>query len=303
MKKFIIIPIFLLLAVIFVLMFIPKNLTVNSIVIPSEIIEVFENEARSMVFSELSEKYSVTDTSDFWNKRFPEGTAQQILSKKAEENAVEYTLKLQLCTKEVNYKNIIQSFENENQRLRKAPENGEIVYGNTQYTLLSYLKYILLESERLYKSQYSFSDEQLLEIYNKNKEKYKLDDTITVKRISFPYYINGQFDENLYFSQKEKAEAFIKNPDLSLMNEHTFTYDDSKAFPRTYQHALDMQEESISDLIYDEASFEIIYCVKKTPTGYMDFEAAKQSLIRIAEDERFNTEFQNMLQNAKISSH
>lgn len=303
MKKYIIIPIILLLAVVFVIMLIPRNLSVNSIVIPDEITEAFKNDIRSNVFSELCQKYSVTDTKDFWNKKFPEGTAEDILSNKAREKAIEYTIKLQLCMGDVNYQTILEDFENENLRLKKAMENGEVIYGNTQYTLMSYLNYILSENERSYKAQYSFTDEQLSDIYNKNKEYYKKDDSVTVKRMSFPFYVNGQFDESLYYLQKEKAEAFITRCDLSIMTDYTFIFEDSKAYPNTYQYAMDMQKGDLSDLICDEASFEVIYCVDRQSNGYMDFDTVKQDIIRIAEDERFNTEVNNALLNAKISSH
>ena len=303
MKKSITFIIILLLAVIFVTMLIQKNVSVNSIVIPKEIIKAFKDDIRSSVFMELSQKYSVTDTSDFWQQKFPEGTADEILAQRAEEKAVEYTIKLQLCIGDVNFKSILQNYENENLRLKNAMKNGEVIYGNTQYSLIGYLNYFLSENERLYKSHYSFSDEHLLKIYNRNKEYYKLDDTVTVKRISFPFYVNGQFKEEMYYTQKKNAEAFILSPDLSLMNNYTFTFEDSKAFPETYQYAMDMQKGDLSDLICDEASFEIIYCVKKTETGYMDFATVKQSLIRIAENERFNSEVMNALQHAKISSH
>lgn len=301
-KRIIIISVILLLVVIILFMFIPENLSVNSINIPSEITNAFKEEIRSLVFSELSQKYSVTDTSDFWNMKFPEGKAEEILKNRAEEKAIEYTIKLQLCTGNVNYKQILTDFKNENIRLQQAMEKGEIVYGNTQYTLITYLKYILSENERIYKSQYSFSDTELHIIYDANKELFKLDDIVTVKRLSFPYYVNGQFDESLYFSQKEKAEAFAKNADLSLMKEQTFTYEDSKAFPKTYQYAMDMNIGEISELIYDEASFEIIQCIGKENAGYMDFETVKQYLIRIAEEEKYNNEVLKMLENAKISS-
>lgn len=303
MKKYIIIPIILLLAVIFVIMLIPKKLSVNSIVIPNEITEAFKNDIRSAVFSELCQKYPGTDTKDFWNKKFPQGTAEEILSKRAKEKAIEYTVKLQLCMGNVNYQTILEDFENENLRLKKAMEKGEVIYGNTQHTLMSYLNYILSENERSYKSQYSFTEEQLSDIYNQNKEYYKKDDTVTVKRMSFPFYVNGQFDESLYYSQKEKAEAFIREGNLSLMYEHTFIYEDSKAFPNTYQIAMEMDEGEMSELICDEASFEVIYCVDRQSTGYMEFDTVKQDIIRIAEEERFNAEVQNALQNAKISSH
>ena len=87
--------------------------------------------------------------------------------------------------------------------------------------------------------------------------------------MSFPFYVNGQFDESLYYSQKEKAEAFIREGNLSLMYEHTFIYEDSKAFPNTYQIAMEMDEGEMSALICDEASFEVIYCVDRQSTGYM----------------------------------
>lgn len=303
MKKYIIILTIVLLVVIFVIMLYPKNLSVNSVIIPQEVTDAFKDEIRSSVFSELCSKYSVTDTKDFWQKRFPEGTGEEILAERAREKAIEYTIKLQLCTKDVNYTDILKDFEKENLRLKKAKENGEVIYGNTQYTLMSYLNYILSENERSYKAQYSFTNEQLLDIYNKNKEYYKKDDIVTVKRMSFPFYVNGQFDESLYYSQKEKAEAFITKPDYSLMKDYTFTFEDSKAYPDTYQYAMDMRKGDLSDLICDEASFEVIYCVDRKSTGYMDFETVKQEIIRIAEDERFNAEANNALLNAKISSH
>lgn len=303
MKKHIIIITILLLAVIFTTMLTPENLSVNSIAIPKEVVNAFKDEIRASVFSELCRKYSVTDTTDFWQQRFPEGTGEEILSERAKDKAIEYTVKLQLCIDNVNYNTILKSLENENLRLKKAMENGEVIYGNTQHSLISYLNYILSENERLHKSHYSFSEEELLTVYNKRKESYILDDTVSVRRISFPFYTNGKFDEGLYYTQKEKAEAFIQNPDTSLMNEYTFVYEDSKAFPNTYQYAMEMNEGEMSSLLCDEASFEIIYCLKKTHTGYMDFNTVKQSLIRIAEDEKFNTEFQNALLNAKISPH
>ena len=87
------------------------------------------------------------------------------------------------------------------------------------------------------------------------------------------------------------------------MYEHTFIYEDSKAFPNTYQIAMEMDEGEMSALICDEASFEVIYCVDRQSNGYMEFDTVKQDIIRIAEEERFNAEVQNALQNAKISSH
>lgn len=303
MKKTIIIITILLLAVIFVFMLIPKNLSVNSIVIPPKITEAFKNEIRSSVFSELSQKYAVTDTSDFWSRKFPEGTAEEILTDRANQKAIEYTIKLQLCIGEFDYNTILTAFRDENERLRQAQAKGEVIYGNTQYTLSSYLSYILAENERQYKSHYSFTDSELMDIYEKNKDNYKLDDIVTVKRVSFPFYAKGQFDENLYYTQKDMAHAFAVSPDFTNAAEHTFTYEDSKAFPNTYRYAMEIHEGTVSELICDEASFEIIYCTKRTPAGYMDFDTVKQSLIRIAENERFNFEVNNALTNAKISPH
>lgn len=303
MKKLIIFATILIPVVICVFMFIPSGLTVNSVRVPDRITEAFKEEIQATVFSDLCRKYSVTDTTDFWNKKFPEGKAGDILAQRAREKAIEYTIKLQLCMENVDYDTILKNFENENQRLKEALKNGEVIYGNTQYSLTGYLSYVLSEHEKNYKAQYVFTDDELLKIYNEHKESYKLDDIVTVKRFSFPFYENGQFNEDKYYKQKEKAEAFVKAVDFTVAATYTFTPTDSKAFPNTYNYAMSMELGEVSGLICDEASFEIIYCVKREPGGYMKFENVKQDIVRIAEAERFNTEVENALKNAKISSH
>lgn len=126
---------------------------INGEEISSREIEYFKTRNRAYIINEYSEKYGITDFSDFWDKDFDGETPAQALEKKAMEEAC--SAKIRLCLMRDNgiYEEIsFSALELKAQQYNKEHENQKNVVGINSIDMSQFYSYYISTGEMTLKT-------------------------------------------------------------------------------------------------------------------------------------------------------
>lgn len=133
--------------------------------------EYYMVENRSNIISRFQEGQETIDDA-FWEKITEDGmTVSEKLEEAAKDQCIyEYTLLLLAKEKgladSVSFQDIKRDMEKENQRRSDAVERGEVIYGNKEYSMSTYMSYYLSNLTReliraMEEKELKYTDEQL----------------------------------------------------------------------------------------------------------------------------------------------
>lgn len=275
------------------------------------------SENREIVASDFREKYGATVDSDFWRLRFGNQSPLNNLKEKSLRDCVRFKMQ-QLLAKEkgfvsdIGYDKFFKTFNEENERRKKAVERGEVIYGPRQYTENTYYDYVWGEAFRNLKEQlgrdaFDVSELKLAEYYEINKnERYRRKDVVKVQIISIDFAAGNV--ENMR-SARNKAREIIAE-----IRERIGADDDSFESAKSYNKSVifterilgasientDIEEETkleakaarlnigaVSEVFEENKAFHIIKCVDKIANGYFTFDETKEIVKSHYIDERY----------------
>lgn len=104
---------------------------------------------KAYVITYFKDEYDAEVDSDFWNRSYGDTTPNEYLREYTLKQLVRYKVEQQLAVsyglmgkEETTYKSFLKKLEEENNSRSGKAQNGEIVYGVTQYTESTYFSYV-----------------------------------------------------------------------------------------------------------------------------------------------------------------
>lgn len=126
---------------------------INGEEISSREIEYFKTRNRAYIINEYSEKYGITDFSDFWNKDFDGETPAQTLEKRAMNDACSAKIKLCLMRDNGIYEDIsFSALELKAQQYNKEHENQKNIVGINSIDMSQFYSYYISTGEMTLKT-------------------------------------------------------------------------------------------------------------------------------------------------------
>lgn len=126
---------------------------INGEEISSREIEYFKTRNRAYIINEYSEKYGITDFSDFWDKDFDGDTPAQTLEKRAMNDACSAKIKLCLMRDNGIYEDVsFSALELKAQQYNKEHENQKNIVGINSIDMSQFYSYYISTGEMTLKT-------------------------------------------------------------------------------------------------------------------------------------------------------
>lgn len=307
---------------------------VNDVPITSGEIMLRLERISSDVFLYFKKKYKLEGLTDnFWNNTYGNEKTIDILRNRLIEDITKIKLEQTLAKQkgllnDISYQAFLRMHENQNKVRATAKKNNEDVYGVVQYRKLEfydiYLKNIrIMLKNSMDGNEITYSNQDLITFYENNKDLYyKKPDKLLIERVYCTYQRSNNRSlaiKDFKFIQDMMKEIKLKLGKGLPAKEVVEEYKDSinikfeeKTIDNAYSMAknvewspivlaaLKMPENSVSDVIDNSFSLNIIKCIKKIPQGHIPWNEAKADVKNRYIDYRYTQIINSYVKNADL---
>lgn len=280
---------------------------------------------RALIYGYFKGTYDADDSKDFWTTSFNGEVPLDKIKEDALKDCIENRVKLIMAkelglVEDISYKKFYEDFMAENKRRKTAYENNEVIYGPIEYGESEYYgivnSNIFGKLEETYIENISFSDEELKNFYNENREElFKSPDELKIMKVSV-HYLQA---DNI---TKEDAQKLMEEVKMNLeigmdikaatmderlnVEEQLLDYKGTHSYglinPILTSEALKLNVDEVTEVIDEGGNFNIVQCVEKTNSGYLEFnEGAKDSINRSLAKKEFKAYIEKRIKEADVT--
>lgn len=270
----------------------------------------------------------------FWQEEIGGQVPIKMAKEKALEKVVELKIQQILMAeydlwKNISYDALIQAMNEENQRRKNAIENGEIVYGVTDFEIKTYLSYVFSNTQielkaKLVESVFKPEEQTLIAYYDEFKENsYRLEDRIDVQKLyikpsedidqAFEISIDEMNDFLLSIPQANYSEGGFDESVIALAPEgyeivvetYSFLPENAKAdYNQNFTLLKAAQELTVGQLsepILDRHGMTVMYIIGKETTGFRSYESVRSSVLKVWADEAYVSYINKLINSSNIT--
>lgn len=288
---------------------------------------------RSDVYSYFQRKYGASDNKDFWTHNYEGEVPIEVARKRALDTIVRIKVEQLLAREKGVMDNIhdahfLKKLKNENKRRQEAVANNQVIYGPTTYSESGYFQYIhsnmVLKVKQLMMEE-NISMETLRHFYEDRKETYRLEDQITIHKITISLLDEaGHYDQKIKEKSKEQLKMMkdqwphgVYYDDLINKYKHSdhldMTYEEvtfDKNDPNLQErvdHVYDISKTltigQVSPIIEDKDSVAIIKVVAIEPQGYRPLDEVMYHVQSSYIDETYQQLIDQLVKEADVRIH
>jgi len=280
----------------------------------------------------FTKKYNADVNKNFWNTDFKGEVPIDYARDKALTECINTKMQQIISKKyglveDITYSKFLKDLSDENIRRENAVKDNQVIYGPKKYDENAYFVYVFSNliiklKDKLAVSEYKPTDKQLMDFYEKVKDKlYKQEDNINYKIIYISY---SQEDSTLNDAERKKAnesmkeikvridkgesfEANVKsNPQKIKVEEKTIsnstTSSFSKAEPQLFETIKKLGVNQRSDVLDEvtQRKVEIVSLLSKDSAGYKAFDQVKDSVQLNYVEERYSELLEKFKKETKV---
>ena len=299
--------------------------TVNGEAITARELKQYALKNKALDVSYFMNKYKTEYTKNFWTTNFKGETPIDKLKKDSLDYGIRLKVQLIMAKqnnvlKDITYDNFMKDLKQENKKKAKALKSNQVVIGAQQYSesnfydiatsnVISSLKKVLSSAE-------SFSDDQIKQYYEKNKESlFKNQDTLDIAQFSVSY-------EDKNNISVENAKKIVENVKKSLnsgisLESAVKLYGDkvklenqlfdtklirqlSLANPKLLSETLKLSSGQLSNVFDENNTFYLVKCIKRNINGYITVEDAKDTIIKNLSEASYESMIKRNIKEAKV---
>jgi len=249
--------------------------------------------SKAKIISMFDSKHANTFDKNFWQTHVEGQTPADALFEDALQTCVRNKT-IEILAREYNiindcsYNGVLKALSKENRIRKQKLAANEVVYGPNQYDEKSYYNYYILsigkEIQRIMQKNAAEDDiKACKEYYEQIKDQYyKKVDKLVLIVIEFPAGHEYQSVERYYNKLRTSASLNISLTNelkKSDINYRSITIDEDSVryfslnSPEILKNALELSQNSLSDIIVSGGKYCILYCVDRESGGYNDFES------------------------------
>lgn len=283
---------------------------------------------RAMVASHFNREFGAQDSRDFWTTSFNGEIPLEKLKKTSLDQCIRRKVEQMVCREhglvsDITYAAFEKRLEAENARRKQAVATGQVIYGPVQYSPTVYYDYLVSNmvlhlKQKLAQGQFHLSENQLTEIYEQNKQRYKCPDVVTVETISLQY---GSLPPAIPESDAYEMASDIKRrldqgrnltdlaqeyPNLPASRTFTFSRDTASqevpTWPQVRDEALALHPGQVSNIVREDALnlLVIARCISRQDAGYRRLDDVRRHIQRSYVDKAYEELIDHRVSNASI---
>lgn len=280
-----------------------------------------EYDYRALTIDHFTRNWGAEADKEFWDKEFDGITPREYLKEKTIESCA--LIKLQTLKmkemgilEDISYQSFLQDLETENQRRKEITESGGVIYGPQQYSENEYFEYVFSNLREDLKEQMAAelgwnTEDNLKEYYERYKDTYyRYSDDIEILKLVIPYEKASKDD--IYEKLDQVVQASVDRTSfeeaagaVGEVEAQTFTEETARSDSRYYEAlklaAMELEPESVSQVIDDGEMLAVIYCVSKTDGGYIPFDSIKDNISQLYCEECYDEWLKNQYEAAEIT--
>lgn len=270
------------------------------------------------VSNELTEKKDIQIDEAFWETEI-DGTMpyEQLADKTIEQlqyyHAVYETAIEQGYVDDADYEHMLERKEEENKRRAEKIENGEPVYGLSEFTTELYMEYEMDSFQKRYcenleNEGMEITDEERAKYYEENKDAlFQKNDDLTLDYVKIPY-VSENMDEDRKDKLEKELLAVYKEIDEShslqqivsenealsgyLFHEELLSSEVSskaKAIGDVLELGYELQPGETTQVVDENGALYLIQCTAKNDYDYFTIDEVKDNINKELREEHYNS--------------
>ncbi len=303
------------------------SLTIDGYEIGKEEFLDAANQKKYEVASYFTEKGSNVDAG-FWEREVEGELPYEKLAQAAIEDLKYFHAVYGLAeekgyVKDGSYEAFLQRFEEENQLRKERVENGEVVYGLSEYTLELYREY---EMDSIQKSYCAELDNEGMEVtdadreayFEEHKASYQREDNRVLDYIKIPYAEQGM-DEEQVKEFKNCLTSIYKNMDgehsladlageeemIAPYLEHAdVTAEELRSYSRSIsdvlEYAWELDKGESTAVLEEEGALYLIECTDRSGNDSVSIEEVRDNINKILREERYDEIIEKRAEEASV---
>lgn len=225
------------------------------------------------------------------------------------------------------YQALLTRFENENSSRKQKIENGEPVYGLSEFTLDLYMEYEMDAIQKEYCSDLNnqgmqLSEEEINAYYEENKDiLFRKDDDIELSYIKIDPVLEG-FDESQMETFEQELENLYKQVDENSPMSSVITGSQllfpyyhsqkvlsaetaaqSKAIGDVLELAAELKKGECTQVIEQNGTLYLIQCTDRVEYDYLPLEEVKDNIEKNLREQHYNELIAERAQNAVLEGN
>ena len=260
--------------------------------------------------------YNARVSGDFWEKEFDGEVPYKMLAEKTLEKlkynrAVYETAKEKGYIDSVAYDSFIERFETENAARKERVENGQPVYGLSEFTKELYLEYEMDTLQKKYcegleNEGMDISEEDRQQYYEENKDRlFVKQDDITIDYIKINYELEGMSQQEkdtwkqrlteIYkgMDEQHSLKSFAEaDPNLQswfsseqiLSEEYSFK---AREIGDILEYAEDLKQGESTPVLEENGALYLIECVERKDYDYQPIEEVVDNINKALREENY----------------
>ena len=261
---------------------------------------------RAMVAGYFNREFGAQDSREFWTRSFNGEVPLDRLKKTSLDQCVRRKVEQMICREhgliaDITYAAFEERLKAENARRKQAVAVGQVIYGPVQYSPSVYSDYLLSNmilrlKQKLAQNQFHLSENQLRQIYEQNKQRYKRPDTVTIEAMALQYgsrppalpepdaYEMARRIKHRLEQGHNLADVARESPNPPDVLTFTFSRDtasqDVPAWPRLRDEALSLQPGQVSEIIrQDDLNLLFVAtCINRRDAGYRPLDDVRRHI-------------------------
>lgn len=296
-----------------------------------EYLHVMNNEVYD-VTQKFTTEYGAKVDSEFWEQDFHGQVPYRVLADNTIEklknlHAVYGLAKEKGYVDSSDYQALLTRFENENSSRKEKIENGEPVYGLSEFTLDLYMEYEMDAIQKEYCSDLNnegmqLSEEEINVYYEENKDTlFQKDDDIELSYIKIDPVLEG-LDNAQMETLKQELENLYKQVDedspmssLITGNQLLFPYyhsqkvlsaemgAQSKVIGDVLELAAELKKGESTQVIEQNGTLYLIQCTDRVEYDYLPLEEVKDNIEKNLREQHYNELIAKRAQSAVVDGN
>lgn len=293
------------------------DLTIGNEKIPEEEFLQAMSGEKDAVTQYFHKKYGTGASNDFWLQEFDGETPYSMLADKTIESlslthAAYETAKDNGYVDSINYSDLLERFEAENEERAEKIKKGEPVYGLKEFPLEMFIEHELDGLQKKYMNDetnegMSISEEEGRNYYEEHKDKmFVKHDDFEMEFIKI-YYAALELEESEIDSLEEDLNQIYKEladgrtlgsalenfPGLEPYYEHMEISSEevssrAKEVGDVLELAVELENGESTKVIDQNGSLYLVRSIERVENNYVPYEAVKENIFKIIREERYD---------------
>lgn len=304
-----------------------KNIiTINGIPVEKDEIIMYIQDERADICSWFYRNYQADcNAEDFWEKEY-EGTtpagklSEAVIQKLKEAKTAQQQMKEEGFVETVSFQELEKLMDAENQKRRQAEEEGQVIYGNSQFSMEQYYNWYYSQGKTRLKEQFhqTFTDytEEDLENWYRQQEPYTGAVSGEVKFYVCDSSISEEVAQQLFADVTASLDKGMSDGEIEAMadeNYHTGLViqerpvreeevgKEDAAYASVMEAFKSLEEKQFSEILPLGQSYGIFQVMKKEGGEDMPFQSVKESVVYQYIEEAFEENLRALAEGAEIT--